>query len=241
MTEPPSRSLTELYRRVFDTFTAPISRFDCGQKCAPHNGGKPYCCSTKNAVPILDQDEYALLRSRSDLWHEFTPINAPGRKLVAALPRSCLGAECKGAEFCERENRSLSCRSFPFVPYVTKERLVPGLTYHWGFEHFCWVINHLEVATLEFVRECLAAYEAIYAEDPSEFEGHFDNSAAMRRQFTRWNRLIPLIGRDGSYLVVEPRTHVIRPAQRGEYHRHGPYQNDPTEAPAAAPVNGTVT
>lgn len=234
MAKDPSPSLTELYRRVFERFTAPISRFDCGQKCAPHNGGEPYCCTTNHAIPILDKAEYALLRSRSDLWHEFKPISAASRKVVADLPHYCVAAECKGAAFCERENRSMSCRAFPFVPYVTREREVPGLAYHWYFEHFCWVINHLEIVTLEFVRECLAAYEAIYAEDPAELEGHRDHSAAMRRQFTRWNRLIPLIGRDGSYLVVEPRTHIIRPARRGEYHRHGPYQNDPTESPAAA-------
>jgi hypothetical protein len=60
-----------------------------------------------------------------------------------------------------------------------------------------------------------------------------DHSAAMRRVFSRWNRIIPLIGRDGGYYAVEPRTHVIRPATLAEFGRHGYYKDDPSVAAAA--------
>src|SRR5215472_11247489 len=102
MAKPHSPARTEVYRRVFDAFTSPISRFDCGQKCGQHNGGKPYCCTTNHAIPILEVEEYALLRSRSDLWHEFKPVEAAGRKIVAELHEDHCAAECKGAQFCER-------------------------------------------------------------------------------------------------------------------------------------------
>jgi len=42
----------DLYARVYASFDAPVTRFDCGQMCSPHNGGEPVCCSTKHAVPI---------------------------------------------------------------------------------------------------------------------------------------------------------------------------------------------
>ena len=41
------------FASLYDGFTAPVSRFDCGRKCAPLNGGEPVCCSTQNAVPVV--------------------------------------------------------------------------------------------------------------------------------------------------------------------------------------------
>ena len=228
-----TKTRVELYRRVYETFTAPVSRFDCGRKCAPHNGGEPICCSTEHAIPILDKWELELLRSRSDLWRPYKPNDAEGRAIVKDMHHECRAAECKGAAHCERDNRALACRAFPFFPYITREGDVPGLSYYWAFEDRCWVISHLEIATREFVRECLAAYEAIFAEDKLEYECNRDMSADMRRVFSRWNRGIPLIGRDGGYFMVEPRTHVIRPARPDEFPRHGPYKDEVPPAEAA--------
>jgi len=59
-----------------------------------------------------------------------------------------------------------------------------------------------------------------------------DHSASMRRVFTRRNHLIPLIGLDGGFLAVEPKTHVVRSARLDEFLRHGPYK-DELPAPAA--------
>jgi hypothetical protein len=223
----PTKSRVDLYRRVYTGFNAPVSRFDCGRKCAPHNGGTPICCSTEHAVPILDKYELELLRTRSDLWRPYKPNDAAGRAIVADMHKDCRAAECKGAAFCERDNRSLACRAFPFYPYITRDGEIVGLAYYWVFEDRCWVISHLEIVTRGFVRECLAAYESVFAADPEEFKCNKDQSADMRRLFSRRNRIIPLVGRNGEYLAVEPRTHVIRPATPDEFPRHGPYQGEP--------------
>ncbi|MBM3537446.1 MAG: hypothetical protein FJX55_06385, partial [Alphaproteobacteria bacterium] len=110
----PKKSRVELYRRVYENFQAPVSRFDCGRQCAPHNGGQPVCCDTRNAVPIVDKWEYQLLRSRSDLWRPFKPQSAVDRQIVADMHSECRAVECKGAAHCERDNRSVACRAFPF-------------------------------------------------------------------------------------------------------------------------------
>jgi hypothetical protein len=230
---PKATSRVELYRRVYAAFTAPVSRFDCGKKCAPHNGGTPVCCDTGNAVPILDKWEYQLLRSRSDLWRPYKPNDAAGREIVADMHHECRAAECKGAAFCERDNRAMACRAFPFFPYITRDNQIPGLAYYWVFEDRCWVISHLEIVTREFVQECLAAYQAIFDEDPLEYDVNRDMSADMRRVFARKNRGIPLVGRDGGYYMVEPRTHVIRPAGPDEFPQHGPYAQEKHQAEAA--------
>jgi hypothetical protein len=227
----------EVFAEVYTRFESPVSRYDCGRKCAPHNGGTPVCCSTEHAVPIVDVTEWELLRSRSDLWRPYVATDAEGRKIVADLhPDSC-AVECKGAAFCERDNRSIACRAFPFAPYLTRRREFIGLTVYWEFEDRCWVINNLQVVDLVFLRECFAAYETIFGYDREELQTFLDYSATMRRVFTRAGRRIPLLDRDGGLFAVEPRTHLIRPAVLAEFPRFGPYKG---EAPAPADPDRTA-
>src|SRR5260370_9487626 len=61
------------FASLYEGFTAPVSRFDCGRKCAPLNGGEPVCCSTQNAVPVVHKVEFDLLKGRTDLWSRFKP------------------------------------------------------------------------------------------------------------------------------------------------------------------------
>jgi hypothetical protein len=127
----------------------------------------------------------------------------------------------------------MSCRTFPFFPYFTRKRELVGLAYYWDFEDRCWVMSNLGIVDKQFIDEFLAAHELLFAHDEEEKEGMVDHSAAMRRVFSRWNRVIPLIGRDGGYYAVEPRTHVIRPATLAEFGRHG-YYKDEEKVPQAA-------
>lgn len=226
----------ELYRQIYAKFQAPVSRFDCGSKCAPHNGGSPVCCSTEHAVPIIDRWEWELLSSRSDLWHKYYPTDSAGKEIVKGLHEDCLAVECKGARSCERDNRSMACRGFPFFPYITRDDKLMGLAYFWPFEDRCWVISNLQIVDREFVDQCIAAYETLFAADREEYDANRDESASMRRVFTRWNRIIPLIGRDGKFYAVEPRTHKIRPARLEEFGRFGPYKDEPPATVATPPI-----
>jgi hypothetical protein len=135
-------------------------------------------------------------------------------------------------QFCERDNRSMACRAFPFFPYFTREKTLVGLAYYWDFEDRCWIISNLQVVDRGFVREFVDAYEALFAVDEDERAGMIEHSASMRRVFTRRNQPIPLVGLEGGFFAVEPRTHVIRPARVDEFRRHGPYAEEPP-APGA--------
>jgi hypothetical protein len=233
MTPKTRAARVELYRRVYQDFQAPVSRFDCGRKCAPHNGGEPVCCSTDHAIPIADKAEFELLRSRTDLWRRYTPNDAAARREVAGMHRDCVAIECKGARHCERDNRTMACRAFPFFPYMTRAGEIVGLAYFWAFEDRCWVISNLAVVTTDFVRECIAAYEAVFAVDRLEYETNLRLSADMRRVFARTERIIPVIGRDGGTYAVEPRSHHLRPATPAEFPKFGPYTDEAPEAVAA--------
>lgn len=228
----------EDFAAVFDRFQASVSRFDCGRFCAPLNDGEPVCCSTKNAIPIVDKTEFQLLKSRSDLWRPFKPYDANSRQIVAELHKSCAAIECKGAKHCERDNRSMACRAFPFYPYFTRAGEMIGLATYWTFEDRCWLISNMQVVERDFVREFIAAYDYIFARDPDELKAMKSQSANHRRTFSRRNEAIALIGRDGGFFKVLPRSGRIVPLKADKLPRYGAYVSRAAYRKAAKQAGG---
>ena len=216
------------YARLYKILGRPISRrHDCGKHCAPLNGGEPVCCTTRHAIPVVNREEWQLLKSRTDLWHHFRPFDAPSRQIKEELPSSCLAIECKGAAFCERDNRSLACRTFPFFPYFTKEQEWRGFSYYWSFEDRCWMISYMEKVDAAFVGELFKAYEYLFELDDSEKEPFIELSASMRRVFTRWKRPILLLEKGKVWRKVLPASGgKIVEAKEKDIRRHGPYRSE---------------
>jgi hypothetical protein len=228
------------YGLLYDRFQASVSRYDCGRFCAPLNNGEPVCCTTGHAIPVVDKTEYALLKTRTDLWHKFKPTDATSRKIVAELHASCTAIECKGARSCERDNRTLACRAFPFYPYITKDDRIVGLGTYWIFEDRCWLMSNMQVVERDFIGEFIAAYEFVFARDPEERAVMRNHSATHRRVFSRQNRIIPLIGREGGFLKVMPKTGEIRPARFEEFSKIGPYRSERAYKAAVKEAGGTL-
>jgi hypothetical protein len=226
------------YARIYAMFQAPISRFDCGKRCAPLNGGEPVCCTTDHAIPVVDRAEWRLLQQRTRLWRRHKPTDRAGRAVVADLAHSCLAIECKGARHCERDNRTLACRSFPFFPYIDREGAFIGLSIHWMFIDRCWVISNFWVVDAEFRRQFVAAYEYLFEADPDEYEVHKQYSATLRRIFSRRRRPIPLIGRDGGCFKILPRGRGLRACKPDELPKYGPYRSERAYRAAVAAAGG---
>jgi hypothetical protein len=225
------------FEQVYARFQAPISRIhDCGKKCAPLNHGSPVCCDHERAVPVVDPGEWELLQGRTDLWRVYTPRNKTERKEFGDLMPGCQSIVCKGAKFCERDNRTIACRAFPFFPYFTSEKELVGLGYYWGFEGLCWVISNLTVVEKPFIDEMLAASEFIFARDELERDTYVTFSATMRGVFTKWRRKIPLLGRDGKLHWVLPGSGgQIVPAAAAEVAASlAPFKGDTSDAAKAA-------
>ncbi len=229
------------FREIHRDFEAPISRYDCGRHCAPLNGGEPVCCTTGHAIPVVDRAEWTLLKSQTDLWHKFKPFDAASRQVVDDLHANCTAIECKGAAHCERENRTLACRAFPFFPYINREGDLIGLSYYWTFEDRCWVLSNLQVVERKYVREFVQAYERLFAADEEEYAVNRDHSATMRRVFSRWNRPIPVIGRDGGYFKVLPHGGGLEKAKVSEFGAHGPYVSPAAYWAAVAEASAEAT
>ncbi|MFP4004965.1 MAG: hypothetical protein ACLFV8_14420 [Alphaproteobacteria bacterium] len=228
------------FAKAYKGFDAPISeRHDCGRYCAPLNGGKALCCSTDHTIPVVDKEEFRLLKERTDLWSKYKPTDAHSQKIVDDLHHHCTAIKCKGVEFCERHNRTIACRAFPFFPYFTREEEIVGVSYYWSFEDRCWVLSNLRIAEPEFVRQLIWAYEYLFKRDEEERQAYIDQSVSMRRVFSRANRAIPIIGRDGEPCKVMPKTGgKVVPAKWSDFKPMGPYRSNAAYAEAIREAGG---
>src|SRR5690349_21937260 len=161
------------FATLYEGFTAPVSRFDCGRKCAPLNGGSPVCCSTENAVPVVHKVEFDLLKGRTDLWSKFKPYDYATRQIVEELTSDCMAIHCKGARFCERDNRTIACRGFPFYPYMTREKQFVGLGTYWFSGAGCGWWRTFGLATGPSAGGLSAPNKPLSLKDRTESRPHF--------------------------------------------------------------------
>jgi hypothetical protein len=214
------------FAAVYARFQSPIAKLDCGKKCAPYNEkGVPFCCDIHHAVPTAYQEEWQYLKVSTDLWHLWNGENPeesnrlrgetpPGQELIA----------CKGHHHCQRSFRALTCRAFPFFPYLTGEGEFIGLSYYWEYEDRCWVISNLQVVQPEYRAEFVAAYDHLFKAAPDERENFRHHSRIMREIFASRQRSIPVLHRDGLICKISPVTEKMRRISADSLPRFGPYR-----------------
>ena len=212
----------ELYRE----FHSPVTEFDCGDRCAPYNErGVPFCCDINHAVPAAYQDEWTYLRCNTNLWR---PWQSDDTALMEALnqqtPPGQVLISCLGHLLCQREYRSITCRSFPFFPYITLSGEFIGLSYYWQYEDRCWVISHLEMVSEKYLSEFVKVFDFIFEQMPEELATYRHFGIIMRRVFGRKHRSIPLLHRNGMAYKVSPRTGQMRRCTPNKFSQFGPYQ-----------------
>lgn len=215
----------KIFKKIYEDLTAPVSKkYDCGKYCAPLNEGEPVCCSTRHAVPIVTRAEWSVLKDRTKMWSKFKPYDATTREIADELSTDCKAIECKGARFCERDNRTLACRAFPFFPYMNKENEIAGLSIYWTFEDRCWVMSNLQIVDAPFVDQLISAYELLFENDEEERETFVGHSASMRRVYSRRAQIIPILARRGKYYKVLPKSGgKIIPAKLSEFKAIDPF------------------
>jgi hypothetical protein len=88
------------------------------------------------------------------------------------------------------------------------------------------VVSNLSIIDKTFVDEFVAVHEYLMRIDTDEKENFAAFSANMRRVFSRRGRAIPLIGRDGKFYKVLPKSGRILPADPKKFPKHGPYKSE---------------
>jgi len=214
MTDTILKSISELksgqLRKLYDGFDSPIARLDCGGKCAPHNpSGKPFCCDICHAVPAAYKSEWKYFQEDTDLWHKYRGDECKAgdgtkERLKDETPKDMILLACLGPDQCQREFRALSCRQFPFFPYVTSDYRFIGLAYEWEFEQRCWVVSNLDRVTRKYRNEFVETYDRVFALFQDEFDNYAYHSERMRAHFAKQRRRFALLHRNRGYYLVSP-------------------------------------
>ncbi len=217
------------FRQLYDRFDTPVTDFDCGQKCAPHNNGVPVCCDICHAVPVAYQREWVYLQENTDLWHawrgdECTAEPCDPNELKDETPPHMLLLACQGAAHCQRAYRTISCRQFPFFPYITANDRFIGLAYEWEFESKCWVISNLGAVSQAYREEFMRFYTSLFDQWDDEFYNYADLSDAMREHYGKHKRRIPLLHRNGGYYLISPGSERLERVTPDKFPRFGPYK-----------------
>jgi hypothetical protein len=218
------------FRRIYDSFDSPVTTIDCGQKCAPHNkNGKPICCDICEAVPAAYHIEWQFLQKNTKLWHEWQGGECKSDPedpsiLLSEAPEHQTLLACLGPAFCQRNYRAVSCRQFPFIPYVTADYRFLGLTYEWQFETTCWVINNLDQVTATYKREFITLFDELFALWQEEFDSYAILSEQMRDHFLKIKRRIPILHRNGGYYLLSPGSEQIARIKPDQFKKFAPYK-----------------
>ncbi len=215
--------------RLYERFDSSIAGLDCGRKCAPFNpGGKPFCCDICHAVPAVYDEEWSYLKNNTDLWHSWRRDECADSDesdhLQNEIPEGMVLLACKGPAHCQRSYRALSCRQFPFFPYVSSDYRFMGLAYEWEFEEQCWVISNLHRVAKSYREEFVAVHDALFAQRQDIFDNYAYHSERMRMWFMRERRRIPLLHRNGKDYLVSPKSGRLSQMDPGQFLQFGPYR-----------------
>jgi hypothetical protein len=210
---------------LYTLFQAPITALNCGERCAPYNEhGVPFCCDRHHAIPTAYQAEWEYLQKNTDLWRLWQADDpAETERLQEQTPDGMVLIACKGYQLCQRNFRSLTCRAFPFFPYLTREGEFIGMSYYWEYEDRCWVISNLRIISAEYRQQFIAAYDHLFEQMPEEEENFRQYSILMRRVFGRRHRSIPLLHRNGRTYKITPHNGRMRSIPIDGLPKFGPY------------------
>lgn len=218
-------------RRLYGHFNQPVTTIDCGLICAPHNPNhKPFCCDICYAVPVAYHQEWDFLKRHTSLWHAWRGDECSTEKtdpavLQKSIPEHMCLLSCQGPRDCQREYRSVTCRQFPFFPYITSDDRFIGLAYHWDFEPYCWVISNLAAVTADFRREFIDTYDSLLIEYPEDYDSYYYLSEDMRSEFMKRRRRISILHRDGNFYLLSPKSERLQRAMPDRFRKFAPYQS----------------
>lgn len=220
-------------RALFDGFDSPIAKLDCGKKCAPHNPQKkPFCCDICHAVPAAFKSEWTYFQETTDLWRVYRGDECNASRDAEAgravrdsdLPSGMILLACLGPESCQREYRALSCRAFPFFPYISSDTRFLGLACEWEFESTCWVISNLSQVTDDYRAQFLRAFDFLLANFHDVFENYAAHSARLRADYSSRRKRFPLLHRNGRAYLVSPSNERIQRVETSRLPRFGFYK-----------------
>jgi hypothetical protein len=146
------------------------------------------------------------------------------QRLLDETPDNMLLIECLGPDLCQRDFRALTCRQFPFFPYIDSQGEFLGLSYYWDYEDTCWVISNMQVVTGEYHLQFIRAFDRIFEWMPEERETYRVHAEVMRDVFNGRRRAIPLLHRNGYAYKISTHNERMRRVPVENFSKYGPFK-----------------
>ena len=163
--------------------------FDCGELCAPKNGGTPVCCENEDVVPVLFHEEYKYHWKNGRFWKRMPPITKEIKEFIEESEDYYVFAKCPGVSGCKRDRRSLNCRTFPLEPYLNKDGDVEGLAYADARQVNCPLIGKpMTIFDPVFIENAITFWEEMFECYPEEKEMYMDESRKRDRRIQNLKR-----------------------------------------------------
>jgi len=214
----------ELFRDLYREFEMPLSDLDCGLKCGPYNDyGVPVCCDIQLVVPSAFELEWIYLQQNTDLWKPWSSSGLVDLELDEQIQDEQVLLECKGYQKCQRPFRTLTCRAFPFYPYLTSQGVFSGLAYYPDFRKDCWIISNLSVVSREYKSAFQKAFEKLFVLFPESRIKYQDYCQYVRDQAALRDEAIVVLDFQYGVGLIDPGTEETASVEFADLDAYGPF------------------
>lgn len=156
---------------------------------------------------MLYREEFEYLSRRTELWHRWMPKTKIDRKMLKEeeTPISIF-CECKGVAHCERQNRSICCRTFPLEPYFDSAGDFVGLIFMREFRSKCPLMWRLKDIRQNVIDKHYRFWELMLAKKGDELDLYKSTSRGWRISATKRKVPLPILYPSKSLRKLPPAT-----------------------------------
>ncbi|RLD91917.1 MAG: hypothetical protein DRJ13_17085 [Bacteroidetes bacterium] len=227
----------KFFEDIYRIFSSPLSNIDCGEKCGAFNEyGVPVCCDVSLIVPSAYRAEWDYLKDVTDLWQPWRSSNPIDADLEDDVQDGQVLLKCLGYRQCQRQYRTMTCRAFPFFPYLDSKGNFLGLMYFQEYREYCWIISNLSVVTPTYKAEFQQAFNLLFNQYPESKESYAQFSSYLRKEKAISDDKIILLDFDDNVLLLDPDSEISYQVTYEELESFGPFSitkdlNFPDEDP----------
>lgn len=143
---------------------------------------------------MLYREEFKYLAKRTELWRRWRPQTDVDKKMKKDdETKHLVFCECKGIAHCERENRSICCRTFPLEPYIDSDGVFIALIFMKEFRGKCPLLTRLKDIKQDVVDKHFEFWNFMLSKKQDEYDLYKDTSKGWRISATKTGKPLPLL------------------------------------------------
>lgn len=221
MSDSPEK---EFFEDIYRIFPHSFSNIDCGDKCGPFNEyGVPVCCDINLIVPSAYQAEWDYLNDKTNLWQPWSSSNPIDEDLEDDVQDGQVLLKCLGYRQCQRQYRTMTCRAFPFSPYLDSKGNFLGLVYFQEYRELCWIISNLSIVTSNYKVVFQQAFELLFEQYPESKEIYSQYSSYLRKENAISDDKIILLDFEDNVFLLDPDSEILYQVSYEDLESFGPF------------------